>query len=161
MNFTNAAQELSYTRVDDYLKTSVFKADLRRCVSNPHFDLRYKDNTIIEVDILPWENHPYPDLELAIVRASSGITLGSGPTLELMRFLLLETSKMRFGSFQIDDAGTVFFVNRILGGQNMDLVELETCILAVAAIANEYEDIITHKFGGQCARGLRLAEVTI
>ncbi|MEO0757175.1 MAG: YbjN domain-containing protein [Cyanobacteria bacterium J06648_16] len=160
MNFTNAAQELSYTRVRDYLISSSFQDRLRMDANRPHFDLIHLSETHIEVDILPWEHHPYPERELAVVRASSCVTVGSGPELALMRFLLETNRKTRFGSFQTDETGAIFFAHRILGGDHMDLVELETCILAVAAIATEYEPIITTQFGGQRARGDRLANLT-
>ncbi|MEO1590604.1 MAG: hypothetical protein AAFU71_04840 [Cyanobacteria bacterium J06632_22] len=159
MNFTNAAQELTYTRVRDYLNSSAFQDRLRVDAARPHFDLIHRNDTHIEVDILPWENHPYPERELAIVRASSCVTVGSGPELELLRFLLETNRKTRFGSFQTDENGSIFFANRILGGDHMDLVELETCILAVAAIATEYEPLITAKFGGQRNRGDQLVNL--
>jgi hypothetical protein len=160
MDFTNSAQELTYNRLLDYLPNSLFKDRFRQRPDSSHFDLLYADDTLIEVNIFPWENHPYPERELAIVRASSCITLGSGPELALLRFLLAENRKMRFGSFQIDEAGTIFFANRILGGENMDLVELETCLLSVAAIATAYEDRITARFGGQRRRGQPLNQVS-
>lgn len=161
MDFINSAQEFTYNRLRDYLPNSLFKDRHRLQADVPRFDLLYADDTLIEVDVLVWENHPYPELELAIVRASSCITLGSsGPELELLRFLLAENRKMRFGSFQIDETGAIFFANRILGGENMDLVELETCLLSVATIATAYEDVITAKFGGQRARGQPLKWVS-
>ncbi|NEP19260.1 MAG: YbjN domain-containing protein [Leptolyngbya sp. SIO4C1] len=152
MEFVNDAQALTHDRLQAYLADSLFKDSFRSHDDRPHFDLLYQRHTLIEVDVLPWENHPYPEREFAIVRASSCISLGSGPELGLLRFLLAENRKMRFGSFQTDEAGTVFFANRILGGQHMDLVELETCLLSVAAIAAEYEDLITTQFGGRRAR---------
>ena len=160
MRFVNGAQELTYTRLQTYLPTSCFKDGIRCDPNRPHFDLIYQDNIVLEVDVLPWENHPYPERELAIVRASSCISIGSGPEYDLLRFLLAENRKMRFGSFQTDEAGAVFFAARILGGENMDLVELETCLLSVAAIATEYETLITQKFGGQRSRGQRLGDLT-
>ncbi|MEO1403226.1 MAG: hypothetical protein AAFV72_18540 [Cyanobacteria bacterium J06635_1] len=159
MQFTNHAQELTYSRLQEYLPTSLFKEGVRLCPDRPHFDLVYRQDTVLEVDILPWERHPYPERELAIVRASSCISIGSGPEFELFRFLLAENRKLRFGAFQTDEAGGVFFANRILGGENMDLVELETCLLSVAAIATEYETLITEKFGGQRARGQQLSDL--
>ena len=151
MDFTNAAQELTYTRVRDYLTNSAFKDQLRADSTRPYFNLIHLNDTHIEVAILPWEHHPYPERELAIVRASSCVTIGSGPELDLLRFLLDTNRKTRFGSFQTDEDGTIVFANRILGGDHMDLVELETCILAVAAIATEYQPIIITQFGGQRA----------
>ena len=159
MNFQNEAQELTYNRVRDYLTNSVFREGLRPCQDRPHFDVLYQGETLIEIEIQPWLRHPYPERELAITRASSCVTVGSGPEIELMRFLLAENRKLRFGSFQADEAGAIFFANRILGGEHMDLVELETCILAVGAIATEYETIITDRFGGQRARGGLLADL--
>ena len=149
MKFTNGAQELTYERVKDYLNSSPFQATVKASAEKPYFDLIYQDATLIELYVLPWDTHPYPDMELAIVRASSCVALGCGPELDLLRFLLDENRKMRFGSFQTDEAGTVFFANRILGGQHMDPTELEVCLLSVGAIATRYSDILIDKFDGQ------------
>ncbi|MEM8612704.1 MAG: hypothetical protein AAGF93_11850 [Cyanobacteria bacterium P01_H01_bin.105] len=151
MEFTNTAHELTYERVQDYLSNSPFKQTVRTSVERPSFDLLYQDTTLIELCVLPWETHPYPDMDLAIVRASSCVAIGCGPELELLRFLLDENRKMRFGSFQTNQAGAVFFANRILGGKHMDPMELEVCLLSVGAISTRYSDIIIEKFDGQCA----------
>ena len=151
MKFTNGAQELTYERVQDYLQGSVFKQTVRASSQQPCFDLLYQDTTLIELYILPWETHPYPDKELAIVRASSCVAIGCGPEFTVLRFLLDENRKMRFGSFQTDEAGTVFFANRILGGKHMDTTELEVCLLSVGAIASRYSDIMIDKFDGHRA----------
>jgi hypothetical protein len=149
MKFTNGAQELTYERVQDYLSNSPFQKTVRASEEQPYFDLLYQDITLIELYVLPWDTHPYPHKELAIVRASSCVALGCGPELDLLRFLLDENRKMRFGSFQTDEAGAVFFANRILGGKHMDPTELEVCVLSVGAIATRYSDIIIDKFEGQ------------
>ncbi|MEM9264220.1 MAG: hypothetical protein AAGA46_01715 [Cyanobacteria bacterium P01_F01_bin.13] len=151
MEFINSAQELTYGRVQDYLNSSPFKQTVRASVEQPYFDLVYQDTTLIELYVLPWDTHPYPNREMAIVRASSCVAIGCGPELELLRFLLDENRRMRFGSFQTDEAGTVFFANRILGGKHMDPTELEVCLLSVGAIASRYSDIIIEKFNGQRA----------
>ncbi len=39
----------------------------------------------------------------------------------------------------------------LLGGENMDLMELQTCILSVVTIADTYDDLIIKRFGGQRA----------
>ncbi|NEP62408.1 MAG: hypothetical protein F6K31_36670 [Symploca sp. SIO2G7] len=157
MQFENSAQELTYKRVRDYLQSSLFKTTVRANQEQPYFDLLYQGTTLIELQILPWDTHPYPDKKLAIVRASSCVALGCGPELELLRFLLDENRKMRFGSFQTGEAGTVFFANRILGGKHMDTVELEVCLLSVGAIANRYSDIMINQFDGQRALNTPLA----
>jgi hypothetical protein len=143
LTFVNHAQELTYQRVLDYLKTSLFKDFMHVLEDAPKFNLLYKETTLIEVEVLPWEIHPWEDSELAIVRASSHITVGSTVDADLIQFLLSENRKMRFGAFQLDEVGQILFVHSILGGENMDLLELESCILSVAAIATRYDDIIT------------------
>jgi hypothetical protein len=149
MKFTNGAQKLTYGRVHDYIINSPFQQTVQASVDQPYFDVIYQDTTLIELYVLPWDTHPYTDIELAIVRASSCVALGCGPELDLLRFLLDENRKMRFGSFQTDAAGTVFFANRILGGKHMDTTELEVCLLSVGAIATHYSDILIDKFNGQ------------
>ena len=151
MIFANSAQELTYGRVQNYLNSSLFKQTVQANPEHPYFDLLYQDATLIELQILPWKTHPYPDIELAIVRASSCVAVGCGPELDLLRFLLDENRKIRFGSFQTDETGTVFFANRILGGEHMDPTELEVCLLSVGAIATRYSKLIIDKFDGQRA----------
>jgi hypothetical protein len=55
---------------------------------------------------------------------------------------------MRFGAFHLDDANQVLFSESVLGGENMDLMELQTCILSVVTIADTYDDMIAQRFGG-------------
>lgn len=148
--FTSNTQELTYTKVADYLKTSLFRHSMRSHPDQPKFDLLYQDATLIEVEVLPWNINPWDGDELAIVKASSCVSIGSQGE-AMMQYLLTENRKMRFGAFQLDEAGQVLFTHAVLGGENMDLLELQTCILAVAAIANTYQDLITEQFGGQRA----------
>lgn len=148
--FTNSTQELTYTKVVDYLKTSLFRDSMRSHSEQPKFDLLYQDATLIEVEVLAWNINPWDGDELAIVKAASCVSIGSQGE-AMMQYLLSENSKMRFGAFQLDAAGQVLFTHSVLGGENMDLLELQTCILAVAAIATTYQDQITEKFGGQRA----------
>jgi hypothetical protein len=59
---------------------------------------------------------------------------------------------MRFGAFQLGDRNEIFFAHNILGGEHLDVIELQTCILAVVTIADTYDDILTEKFGGVSPR---------
>jgi hypothetical protein len=151
ISFANAAQALTYQKVADYLTASLFKNALRVYEDIPKFDLFYQNTTLVEVEVLPWEIHPWDDAELSIVRASSCVTIGSHSNAELMQYLLAENRKMRFGAFQLDESGQILFTHSILGGEDMDLLELQTCILSVAAIATTYDDMITEQFGGRKA----------
>lgn len=149
LTFANTAQELTYHKVSDYLSSSLFKSAMRTRRDLPRFDLLYRDITLIEVDVLPWEHHPWDDSEMAIVRASSLVTVGNSASDDLSQYLLAENNRMRFGAFQLDDSGQVVFAHSVLGGEDMDLRELQTCILSVAAIATSYQDVLAEKFGVQ------------
>jgi hypothetical protein len=149
--FASDVQALTYDKVTEYLRNSaLFKESLRSYADQPKFDLLY-GSTSVEVEILPWEVHPWDKTDLATVRATSCITIGSPRTKELMHFLLTENRRMRFGAFHLDKAGHVLFAESVLGGENMDLMELQTCILSVVTIADTYDDIIAEQFGGRRA----------
>jgi hypothetical protein len=123
----------------------------------PKFNLIY-GSIKVGIRVLGWEVNPWETPELAIVRACSCITVGSHITLELTEYLLRENLRMRFGAFQLGDNNEIFFAHNILGGEQLDVMELQTCILAVVTIADTYDDILTAKFGGVSPR-LAMAQV--
>ncbi|WP_017323951.1 hypothetical protein [Synechococcus sp. PCC 7336] len=146
--FANSTQASTYRKVADYLFNSrLFLGAMRAVRDRPKFDLLY-ESTMVEVEVLPWEVHPWEDSEMAIVRAASCVTIGSSMDADLMQYLLHENRRMRFGAFHLDESKNVVFAESVLGGENMALVELQTCILSVATIADTYDDIIAEKFGG-------------
>lgn len=151
LSFVSTVQALTYTKVADYLQnSSLFQNQLRAYPDVPKFDILY-GSTLVEVDVLPWEIHPWEKADLATVRATSCVTIGSTISPELMLFLLTENRRMRFGAFHLDQANQVLFAESVLGGENMDLMELQTCILSVVTIADTYDDILAQRFGGQRA----------
>lgn len=149
--FASRIQELTYRKVADYLQSShLFKQTVRTYREQPHFDILY-GSTLVDIEVLPWDVHPWEEADLATVRATSCVTIGSSINAKLMHFLLSENRRMRFGAFQLDDANQVLFSESVLGGENMDLMELQTCILSVVTIADTYDEIIAQRFGGQRA----------
>ncbi|ASC71995.1 hypothetical protein XM38_029490 [Halomicronema hongdechloris C2206] len=151
ISFASQIQELSYRKVADYLQSSnLFKETVRADTDQPRFDSLY-GSTLVEIEVLPWEVHPWEAADLATVRATSCVTVGSSINAQLMHFLLTENRRMRFGAFHLDEANQVLFSESVLGGENMDLMELQTCILSVVTIADTYDDIIAQRFGGQRA----------
>jgi hypothetical protein len=151
LSFASTVQALTYTKVSDYLQNaSLFKQRLRSYPDRPKFDLLY-GSTLVEVEVLPWEVHPWELADLATVRATSCVTVGSTIDQNFMHFLLTENRRMRFGAFHLDEANQVLFAESVLGGENMDLMELQTCILSVVTIADTYDDLIAERFGGQRA----------
>ncbi|NER28235.1 MAG: YbjN domain-containing protein [Symploca sp. SIO1C4] len=151
ITFANNVQELTYRKVAEYLSSSnLFKDSMRLWSEAPQFDILY-GSAMVAVEVLPWDVNPWDTPGLAIVRACSCVTFGSSIKTELMHYLLSENRRMRFGAFQLDENNQILFADSVLGGENMDLMELQTCILSVVTIADTYDDIIVEKFGGQRA----------
>ena len=69
----------------------------------------------------------------------------------LFRSQLLElNSHLRFGAFAVDPTEhTVLFTHSILGGHTLDSEELVATLRDVALIADEYDDKLMKKYGGQ------------
>jgi len=149
LSFASSAQELTYQKVADYLaQATLFNQLLRVASDSPQFELTY-GSAKVDVEVLPWEVHPWDERELAIVKACSCVTVNSSTDADLMQYLLYENHRMLFGAFHLGSAGQVMFAHTVLGGEHMDLMELQTCILSVATIADTYVSIIVEKFGGQ------------
>lgn len=149
ISFTTHAQELTYRKVLEYLTTSeLFKTSVQTAPDQPKFALTY-GSTRVGIRVLVWEVNPWDTQELVIVRACSCVTVGSRINAELTEYLLRENLRMRFGAFQLGDHNEIFFAHNILGGESLDLMELQTCILSVVTIADTYDEILTEKFGGQ------------
>lgn len=152
ITFINHTQELTYRKVAEYLTTSeLFKNSVRAAADRPKLNLLY-GSIKVGIRVLGWDVNPWDTPELAIVRACSCITVGSEISLELTEYLLRENLRMRFGAFQLGDRNEIFFAHNILGGEQLDVMELQTCILAVVTIADTYDDILTAKFGGVSSR---------
>jgi hypothetical protein len=62
-----------------------------------------------------------------------------------MHFLLTKNRRMRFGAFHLDEVNQVLFAESVLGGENMDSREMQTCILPAVTIADTYDDIIAER----------------
>lgn len=149
--FSTASQELTYQKVLDYLTAStLFQDSLTVAADEPSFEMVY-GSTVVHVTVIAWDVNPWENPDVTLLRAYSYLTEGSRIDMDTMRFLMTESSRIRFGAFQLDEGDRIMFAHSILGGEGMDVMELQTCILSVAAIADTYDDIIVDKFGGRRA----------
>jgi hypothetical protein len=97
-----------------------------------------------QIGVFPWGDDD------ALITTRSYVVTGIELTAELMRFLLHENAGMRFGAFGIDEDGDVIFEHSIVGS-TCDQRELESSVTAVAATADEYDDRIVSRWGGERA----------
>lgn len=105
--------------------------------------------TIIMVNVLAWP----PDR--AVVQLIAQLVKGVTMEVPLALQLLEMNATLRFGAFAFVPAGDVItFSYTMLGGRTLDPVELSTTIRDVAIVADEYDDRIAARYGGQTMQDL-------
>lgn len=98
----------------------------------------------VMVNVVPWGK------EKAMVRCVSQLVKGVLMSEDLAVQLLQLNAHLRFGAFAFDPVGDlVLFIHSILGGHTLDPEELLTTLSDVALIADEYDDKLASKWGGQ------------
>ncbi len=78
------------------------------------------------------------------------VVTGAELTPKLARYLLYQNGGMHFGGFGVDDDDDIFFQHSIVGS-TCDRKELEASVVAVLRTADEYDDRIVERWGGQRA----------
>ncbi len=140
MRFAHAIHEETYRRVADYLPDFFehpFHDD-----EDGHFYVRY-GSTVLEIAV-----DPYGPQEAA-VKITSYCVQGTEITAGLLHNLLEINHSIPFGAFSAvgDD---VFFSHSVFG-RDLTPRALLTAIAAVANVADEFDDLIAEKYGGQTA----------
>ena len=110
-------------------------------------DARYvvkQGSSYVMINVVPWAN------DRAIVRCVAQLVKGVRMEPSLALHLLRLNSVLRFGAFAYVKQGElVLFLHSILGGGTLDSSELLATIRDVALIADEWDDKIIERFGGQ------------
>lgn len=103
----------------------------------------------VMINIVPWGD------DKAMVRCVAQLVKGVRMDGELALQLLQLNSHLRFGAFAYDPSERlVLFIHSILGGTTLDPDELNATVADVALIADEYDDRLAQKYGGQRMRDL-------
>src|SRR5262252_860607 len=98
----------------------------------------------VMISVVPWGDNR------AMVRCASQLVKGIDVDGPLAKQLLELNRHIRFGAFAVDPAEhTVLFTHTILGGHTLDPEELVATLRDVALIADEYDDKLMKKYGGQ------------
>jgi hypothetical protein len=101
-------------------------------------------SSFVMINIVPWGN------DRAIVRCVAQLVKGVSMTGGLALQLLQLNSRLRFGAFAyVKEDNLVLFLHSILGGDTLDSEELVATIRDVALIADDWDDKIIERFGGQ------------
>jgi hypothetical protein len=98
----------------------------------------------VMISVVPWGDNQ------AMVRCVAQLVKGIDVDGPLAKQLLELNAHLRFGAFGWDPAErTVLFSHTILGGTTLDPEELLATLRDVALIADEYDDKLMKKYGGQ------------
>ena len=106
-------------------------------------------STFVMINVLPWGE------DRVIVRCAAQLVRGVKLAPELSRKLLEMNGILRFGAFAfVPEGNVVLFLHSILGGHTLDPEELVATVRDVAVVADEYDNRIADKFGGQTMQEL-------
>jgi hypothetical protein len=95
------------------------------------------------------------DDDRAQVRCVAQLVKGVDLNEQLAIELLELNGKLRFGGFAYEPKGKlILFIHSILGGATLDAAELLATVSDVALLADEYDDKIIEKYGGQTMKDL-------
>lgn len=98
----------------------------------------------VMISVVPWGDNR------AMVRCAAQLVKGVDVDGPLAKQLLELNAHLRFGAFAWDPGEhTVIFTHTILGGHTLDSDELMATLRDVALVADEYDDKLMKKYGGQ------------
>jgi hypothetical protein len=140
MNFEHEAHETTFNRVSEDLPE--FFENPYHDEANGHFYVRY-GSTVLEISV-----DPYGPNE-AVVRIMSYCVQGAEIEPRLLNMLLEINHSLPLGSFSV--VGDDIFFAHSLFGRDLEPRDLLGAIAAVANLADEYDDRLVARFGGQTA----------
>lgn len=142
VEFANEAQRTTYDKVAGLLREE-FGRQAIAYEDRPGFAIK-TGSAITAVYIEPIGDHQ------SCVRVLSWVVTGAEQSPELHVFLLRSNLGMRFGAFGIDDGGDIMFTHA-LHGETVTHDALMFSVYGVAQVADDMDDEIVQRFGGQRA----------
>jgi len=140
MEFANKVHEETHAKLEEYLQ-ELFD-DPYLDPETHHFYVRY-GSTVLEIAIEPYGP------EDAVVTIMSYCVQGVRIAEELLTGLLALNHRLPFGAFSL--VGKDIFISHSLFGRTLNRANLITAIAAVATVADDYDDRIVARYGGQTA----------
>ena len=138
--FETAVQEETFHKLKEYL-SELFDEPYYDPENN-HFYVRY-GTTVLEISVDPYGE------EESVVGIMSYCVQDVEVEEELLVGLLELNHQLTCGHFSL--VGTDIFFAHTLFGKNLDARDLLRAITAVATVADDYDDRIVQRYGGQTA----------
>jgi hypothetical protein len=142
MKFESEAQKAAWAKVESWMK------ELFGEFSKPRTDMPFFDILVgsawVSIAVWPWRDDD------AVINVFSVVVTGAEITPDLMKTLLEKNVSVRFGAFGLTPQGNIVFQHAIAAA-GCDKAELRTSVMAVVHTADEMDDVIVQKWGGQRA----------
>lgn len=142
MQFSTDLQKATYERVLGFMK-EIFGESAASAGDFPMISVML-GSAVTLVSVLPLREDEVVVTTRAIVVSRPVVTP------ELAVFLLRANSSMMFGAFSLSPRGDVMLEHNIIGSA-IDKDELRVSILTVARVADDYDDLIVARWGGERA----------
>ncbi len=142
MEFQTAAHQTTYEKLVPWVN-KLFGTFAHAREDAPTFGLAV-GSAYVQIGVMAWGEDD------ATITTRAYVVTGVELTPDLMHYLLRENDRMRFGAFGVDQDNDIFFEHTIVGS-TCDMEELKSSVLAVVYTADQYDDQIIQKWGGQRA----------
>lgn len=140
----NAAAKSSCLTIEKALK----KSSAFRKIDDGLYVVK-QGSSMVMISVLAWK------ADRAVVRCVAQLVKGVTMEMPLAMQLLEMNAMLRFGAFGYVPAGeVVIFSHTLLGGPSLNAEELTATVRDVAIIADEYDDRIAARYGGQTMQEL-------
>lgn len=139
MEFASKVQQETYEKIGEWMK-ELFGMFFDPIPDTPAYIFRQGD-TLVQILVTPWGSD---DASLTV---RSYVVFDVEATPELMHFLLVANSEVRFGGFGLDSDDDVFFQHAIVGS-TCDPEELKASVLSVANTSDQFAEKIIPAHGG-------------
>jgi len=142
MEFKTAAQKECYEKISPWMK-EIFGDFLSTREDMPVLSVMV-GSAYASLGVSPWGEND------AVITTRAYVVTGVELTEELMLYLLQENDRMRFGAYGVDKDKDIFFEHAIVGS-TCDKEELKASAMAVILTADDEDDKIIARWGGQRA----------
>lgn len=142
MHFESQAQKKIYLKIHPWMD-ELFGEHLSLHPERPEFAVGVGSARALTA-VFPFQDDD------AVISTRAYVVRGAPASLEFYTWLLNQNHRMTFGSFGVDDKGDVFLEHSIVGS-TCDQPELSASVLAVALLADDFDDQIVNRWGGRRA----------
>lgn len=142
MEFRTSAQQACYEKIAPWVKELFGEFAIAR-EDAPMFAVLV-GSAVAQILVMPWRDDD------ATITTRAYVVSGAELSQDLMHYLLRKNADMRFGAFGVDDDGDILFEHSIVGS-TCDKPELKASVMAVVMVADDYDDEIVSRWGGQRA----------